>query len=94
MSDKRRRIARVTLAIEVDLKTDPGIDTPEAHEPPYDYLVVREVEILTAQTYGDARALQLVEQAGFEDHDPDDLIRDELTSALRTASMTTVETVQ
>lgn len=77
-----RRIARVTLEVDVYLEEEPGINTPDAHELPYEYLAVRDVEAVSTETFGDARPLALIGFDGFENHDPDDLIHSALCSAL------------
>lgn len=66
--------ATVTLKVTVELETDPGLMTPDAYEPPYDYLVVRDVEHTEVELHGDPGAFGHIEAALDEDLDPDDLL--------------------
>ena len=80
-----RKIATVTMEIDVYLEVDPGINTPDAFEMSYEYLVVRDVRDIRTETFGATAPLQLVGFDGFPDHDPDDLIHSELGTALTAA---------
>lgn len=73
--------ATVTLQVMVELETDPGLLTPDAYEPPYDYIAVRQVEHTAVELHGEPEAALLVDESDAYGLDPDGL----LTAAVRTA---------
>lgn len=79
--------ATVTLKVTVELETDPGLMTPDAYEPPYDYLAIRVVEYSEIEIHGEPVAALLVEQGGADDLDPDDLLIEGVRAALISESV-------
>lgn len=85
------RFATLTLKVTVELEEDPGLMTPDAHEPPYEYLAVREVEFSDAELHGDAATVALIDFGGTEDLDPDELLVSEVGKALRSLTTSPLE---
>ena len=81
--------ATVTLRVVVELESDPGLNTPESYEPPYEYLAVREVGYSAVELKGDSTAAVLLEQGGADDLDPDGLLIGAVKSALLSESLPT-----
>lgn len=77
-----RRIARITLEVEVHVDTDRGIDTPDVRELPYDYLAVHAVNVAAIELSGDSSALEDLARSGLDDVDPDELLRSAIAKAL------------
>lgn len=80
--DTERLFATVDIRASVYIGTDPGINTAYAHELPYEYLVVREAEMLTRTIHGDPAAGIIADHGAFDDFDPDGAIKRELHSAI------------
>lgn len=78
--------ATVTLKVVVEIETDPGINTPDSFEPPYDYLAIRAVEHSEIEIHGEPGAALLVDQGGADDLDPDNLLLEGVRAALISGS--------
>ena len=67
-------VATVTLEVEVHLEYEPPRSTPAYSEMGYEYLVVRNVDMVSAIPGARAAAAALVGFDGFPDGDPDNLL--------------------
>lgn len=76
MAEGPRVIARLLVELEVHQETEPTISTPDAHEPGYDYAVVRGARLVGAYDLDRARLPMLEHQVAERtgDLDPDDLV--------------------
>ncbi len=82
--------ATVTLKVLVELETDPGLMTPDAYEPPYDYLAVRQVEHTAVELHSDPESAFLVEESDGYGLDPDELLPAAVRDALIEGSGSTL----
>lgn len=77
-------VAVLTVTVTVSTGRDPGTDTPDAWEPAYDYVSVRDTEVTDVRLLDSPQ--RIAGFAGdFDDFDPDDLIADSVKKALRSA---------
>lgn len=77
-------VAVLTVTVTVSTGHDSGMNTPDAWEPPYDYVAVRDTDITDVRLLDSPQ--RIAEFAGdFDDFDPDDLIADSVKKALRSA---------
>lgn len=74
--------ASIVLGVDVFLETDPGIDTPNARELPYDYLVVRDVYHKSVKMLGNPHLVVYIDQGGSKILDPDEIIVSAVGDAL------------
>lgn len=78
-------VTRMSLQLDLVREHDAGMNTPDAYEPPYDYIIVDDAQLLayTSVMPQDQALLEItLSESGLEDIDPDDLIRgllDQLT---------------
>ncbi|MDL5351170.1 hypothetical protein [Microbacterium sp. zg-YB36] len=74
--------ARIHLVVDVYKGTDPGIDTPDVRELPYEYLVIREAEAESAEGFIHNGIFSVVNEGLFEDPDPDGVLVRAVTEGL------------
>jgi len=74
-----RHISTITVEVDVYLEREPDMFTPDAHEPGYDYIVIREVRATATQLTG---GKAIVDCGDLDDLDPDGLISDVIRKAL------------
>lgn len=80
-----RPVATVTVTVTVSTGHDPGTDTPDAWEPAYDYIAVRDTAVDDVRILDDSRHVAEFADTDFDDFDPDNLIEDQVVKALRSA---------
>lgn len=73
--------SRVTIEVSVYLGHDPGVNTPDAYEPPGDYLVVRKVDTRGVEGH---HSRDVLDYAEVDNMDPDGTLVDAVKSALFT----------
>lgn len=80
--DRNPRLAyTATVQVKVYVETEPGRGAP-SYDPPYDYVVVREAELIDFKPEAhQAAAFYLLDFEGADDFDPDELVLDEVKSA-------------
>lgn len=83
LSDPETGVAYIAMIrVQVDIEYDGGINTPDAYEPPYEYLVVRDAEVVTILRGKDYRtAAEMISYGGFDYGDPDGLMLSEVIKA-------------
>lgn len=74
--------AQIILRVDVMLGVDPGTNTPNAFEPPYEYLVIRGAEALKAEAIIQSGIFQVVGEGVFDDADPDSVLVEAVTHGL------------
>ena len=80
------RFAKITLEVTVELETEIGIDTPEAYEPPFDYLIIREVSCSKVDLSMPLAARSIIDHAELDGLDSDDMLIDGVRAALFAAT--------
>lgn len=76
------RFATISLEVTVELETEPGINTPDGHELPYDYLAIRDVSYSSVMLHGNPGALALLDGDSLDELDPDSLLSSGAKDAL------------
>ena len=74
-----RLVGTITVEVGVYLEHEPDLFTPDAHEPGYDYIAIREVRT-TATQLTDGKAI--VDCGDLDDLDPDNLMNEAIRKAL------------
>lgn len=84
-SVKGQAVIRAVLEVEVHLEHELTIDTPDAWEPGYDYLVVRDASVVsTSGEAGDHHLKSMIDnEIDVYDLDPDALLPAAVTTAMR-----------
>ena len=78
--------AKITLEVTVELETEIGIDTPDAYEPPFDYLIVREVNCSKVALSASFADRSIIDHAELDGLDSDDMLVDAVKAALFAAT--------
>lgn len=74
--------AQIILRVDVMLGFDPGTNTPNAFELPYEYLVIRGAEVLKSEAIIQSGIFQVVGEGVFDDADPDSVLVEAVTHGL------------
>lgn len=74
---KRHRdlVASIDLTVDVHMEYEMGTNNADGYEPGHDYLVVRDVQSLGKNFYGEDKAITTIDHELFDDFDPDDLLQ-------------------
>lgn len=78
MSDEKI-FSLITVEVAVYVGRDPGVDTHDVHEPPYEYLVIREAD---ARRVDGFHPRGVLDSAELDDLDADGVLVDTVKTAL------------